>query len=71
MGEGRTMRGRRYPDLTAVDDYGVTIHHDLCRPCAVRWLAEGVVDDTEMEFPEVDYEDGYRCGRCDRRIASI
>jgi hypothetical protein len=59
----------RYPDLTAVDSDGTTVHYDLCKPCATRWTADGKIDLIEMECPEVDYDEGYRCDRCDRRIS--
>ena len=60
----------RYPHMTLVDEEGVTVHFDLCKPCATVLADEGVIDGlAEMEYPEVDYDEGYRCGRCDRRIS--
>ena len=60
----------RYPHLTEVDSEGVTVHYDLCKPCATALTDEGVIDgEAEMECPEVDYDEGYRCDRCDRRVS--
>lgn len=59
----------RYPDLTALDDEGVTVHYDLCRPCALVMIEEDVIDDVEMTCPDVDIEEGYTCDRCDRPIS--
>jgi hypothetical protein len=59
----------RYPHLTAVDVDGTTVHYDLCKPCATVLNDLNVIDLIEMECPEVDYDEGYRCDRCDRRIS--
>lgn len=60
----------RYPHLTEVDSEGVTVHYDLCKPCAKVLDAEGVIElGYTMTCPEVDYDEGYRCDRCDRRIS--
>jgi hypothetical protein len=62
----------RYPHLTAVYDEGINDHFDLCKPCAKVLDAEGVIDlRGSMLCPNVDYDEGYTCDRCGRRIALV
>jgi Zn-finger nucleic acid-binding protein len=61
---------RRYPHMTLVDEEGVTVHFDLCKPCATVLADEGVIDGlAEMECPPVGYDEGYLCWRCHCRIS--
>jgi hypothetical protein len=64
-----TTEGHRYPHMTLVDEEGVTVHYDLCDRCATVLTDEGVIDGVEMTCPEVDYDEGYRCDRCNLRIS--
>ena len=59
----------RYEDITA-DEAGA--YFDLCKPCAKVLDAEDVIDlRGPILSPDVDYEEGYTCDRCDRRIALV
>jgi len=67
-----TTTGHRYPHMTLVDEEGVTVHYDLCDRCATKMgnEGEGVIDNwSKMTCPEVDYDEGYRCDRCNLRIS--
>jgi len=60
----------RYAHITELNEEGVSIHFDLCKPCAKILDAEDAIDNRDpMECPVVDYDEGYRCDRCDRRIS--
>jgi transposase len=62
----------RYPHLNELDDEGVDVSSDLCKPCAKVLDAEDVIDIRNPMFcPNVDYDEGYTCDRCGRRIALV
>lgn len=61
------VKANRYPGFT-IDDDGLTIHYDLCKPCANEFYRKGVITGDEMICPPITIYDDYHCDGCDELI---